>query len=308
LDEKIDEKNLKVDIVAYDYIGYGICKGKSSEAKCYRSINAVYQDLLKNGVKSQNIVLYGRSLGSGPTVHMAKLLATGKKKIAGVILQSPLSSAVRVVSPTLAVLPIDIFENIKKIDKFRYPLYIVHGTQDEVVPYWHGEDLEKKAKNLWKFKSLEGAGHNNIESDFSEEHIKILQEYFEYLASQPYQENDEDQNYTVFDAIIKEEEELESHRSKSCSDYDRSVKEAEIIAIRSSGERSHSFSYFERERAFIKYPNEKKDLLQVTDSMEILKVTNTKMEVLEVQETKVEILEITGSLELLQVTNNLNTK
>jgi hypothetical protein len=45
-------------------------------------------------------------------------------------------------------------------------VFIVHGTQDEVVPFWHGEDLFMSLPQQWRAKPfwVEGAGHNNIEA------------------------------------------------------------------------------------------------------------------------------------------------
>lgn len=42
----------------------------------------------------------------------------------------------------------------------------MHGTQDEVVPFWHGEDLFMSLNQQWRAKPfwVEGAGHNNIEA------------------------------------------------------------------------------------------------------------------------------------------------
>jgi dipeptidyl aminopeptidase/acylaminoacyl peptidase len=46
------------------------------------------------------------------------------------------------------------------------PVFIVHGTQDEVVPFWHGEQLFMALKQEWRAKPfwVDGAGHNNIEA------------------------------------------------------------------------------------------------------------------------------------------------
>jgi len=181
---KLLKNKLQANVVSYDYVGYGTCKGRPSEDKCYKSILTVYNYLLKNGVKSEKIVLFGRSLGSGPAVHLAFLLSKMKTKIAGVILQSPLESAIRVVSTRLATLPVDMFENIKKIDKIRCPILIMHGTMDEVVPYVHGQHLEAKVspKYLWRFYSINGAGHNNIESeDYCKDYIRTLQDFCIFL-------------------------------------------------------------------------------------------------------------------------------
>jgi len=177
---------LKADIVVYDYIGYGLAKGRASEDKCYKSLKAIYTYLtVDKQIDSKNIILYGRSLGSGPTVHFASNLSN---PIAGVILQSPISSAIRVVSTKLAAIPaLDMFENIKKIHKIQCPIFIIHGDSDEVVPYWHGQELSTKVQpsNLWKFLTLPGAGHNNIESEeYSDTLLKNLQSFLKHLENQ----------------------------------------------------------------------------------------------------------------------------
>jgi fermentation-respiration switch protein FrsA (DUF1100 family) len=48
----------------------------------------------------------------------------------------------------------------------RCPVFIIHGTQDEVVPFWHGQDLFLALEQSWRAKPfwVEGAGHNNIEA------------------------------------------------------------------------------------------------------------------------------------------------
>ena len=42
----------------------------------------------------------------------------------------------------------------------------MHGTQDEVVPFWHGENLFAALPQEWRAKPfwVDGAGHNNIEA------------------------------------------------------------------------------------------------------------------------------------------------
>lgn len=42
----------------------------------------------------------------------------------------------------------------------------MHGTQDEVVPFWHGEKLFEALPQEWRAKPfwVEAAGHNNIEA------------------------------------------------------------------------------------------------------------------------------------------------
>lgn len=171
----------KVNMLIFDYIGYGLNKGVPSEKGCTVAIRAMYDYLLSQGVPSEKIILYGRSIGSGPTVDLAYCLANENLKIGGVILQSPIKSAVRVVSNSLHYVPcLDIFDNYYKIVYVNVPIIIFHGTNDKVVPYSHGKDLSKKLTSYEKkieFITIEGAGHNNIECSYFnilEHHIKTF--------------------------------------------------------------------------------------------------------------------------------------
>ena len=60
----------------------------------------------------------------------------------------------------------DRFPNIDYAPAIQCPVFIVHGTQDEVVPFWHGEELFLALPQEWRAKPfwVEGAGHNNIEA------------------------------------------------------------------------------------------------------------------------------------------------
>eukprot|EP00906_Rhabdomonas_costata_P005117 RCo007673 len=69
---KIMSRALRVDVLCYEYRGYGLYPGKSSERQCYRDIQTAYDYLVRQvGVPWTQVVLFGCSLGSGPTVHLA---------------------------------------------------------------------------------------------------------------------------------------------------------------------------------------------------------------------------------------------
>jgi pimeloyl-ACP methyl ester carboxylesterase len=88
---------LRVNIMAYDYTGYGKSSGVPNEESCYADIEAAFQYLLEvRRVQPEQIVLYGRSLGSGPSCYLASKSARDGQSVGGVILQSPLLSAYRV--------------------------------------------------------------------------------------------------------------------------------------------------------------------------------------------------------------------
>lgn len=158
---------LRVNIMAYDYTGYGKSQGVPNEHSCYANIEAAYLYLITvRKLQPEQIVLYGRSLGSGPSCYLAAKTAQEGRSVAGVILQSPLLSAYRVAFNFRFTCFGDKFPNIDYAPYIRCPVFIVHGTQDEVVPFWHGQELFLSLQQVWRSKPfwVEGAGHNNIEA------------------------------------------------------------------------------------------------------------------------------------------------
>jgi abhydrolase domain-containing protein 17 len=117
-------------------------------------------------IPPEQIVLYGRSLGSGPSCYLAAKTAREGRSVGGVILQSPLLSAYRVAFDFRFTMLGDRFPNISYAPQIRCPVFIIHGTQDEVVPFWHGQELFLSLPQPWRAKPfwVEGAGHNNIEA------------------------------------------------------------------------------------------------------------------------------------------------
>ena len=80
---------------AYDYVGYSTSQLEGdapSEAGCLRAITAAWEYLTRDlGVSPGDIVLYGRSIGSGPTCDLASRPGC-RDAIAGVVLQCPILS------------------------------------------------------------------------------------------------------------------------------------------------------------------------------------------------------------------------
>mmetsp|Transcript_20163 Transcript_20163/g.28962 ORF Transcript_20163/g.28962 Transcript_20163/m.28962 type:complete len:275 (+) Transcript_20163:63-887(+) len=160
-------REIQVNVLAYDYEGYGKAPGVPSEKSCYENIEAAYSHLTeKLLIPPENIVLYGRSLGSGPSTYLAHKLSCQGVYLGGLVLQSPVLSIYRVAFNFRFTLPGDMFPNVDRISSVCCPIYVIHGTRDEVVPFWNGEDLflaspvHCRAKPFW----VDGAGHNNIET------------------------------------------------------------------------------------------------------------------------------------------------
>jgi hypothetical protein len=124
-------KLLKVNVMGYDYTGYGASAGDMpSVGQTLSDITAVYEHLVSGmGMPPSSIILYGQSVGSGPTAYLGSL----EKDLGGVVLHSPLLSGVRVLSPGLKWWPsfADVYPNHLMVPKIHAPTFIMHVSVRE---------------------------------------------------------------------------------------------------------------------------------------------------------------------------------
>ena len=169
-------RTLGFSVFAYDYRGYGTSQGKPSEQNALQDIEAAYAYLTNHlKILPETIVLYGRSLGGGPSVHLAS-----RHPVAGVILESTFTSTFRVVTQ-IPILPWDRFNNLAKIDSVHGAVLFIHGTDDRVVPFHHSQVLYQRAKQPKHFVSIQGAGHNNLLEIAWEQYDKALNTFTHML-------------------------------------------------------------------------------------------------------------------------------
>ncbi|KAE8716242.1 hypothetical protein F3Y22_tig00110154pilonHSYRG00029 [Hibiscus syriacus] len=152
--------NLRVNLMGYDYSGYGASTGKPSELNTYADIEAVYHCLqTEYGVSQEDLILYGQSVGSGPTLHLAAKLP----RLRGVVLHSGILSGLRVLCHVKFSFCFDIYQNNNKIQKVKCPVLVIHGTDDDVVNWLHGNGLWKMAREPYEPLWIKGGGHCNLE-------------------------------------------------------------------------------------------------------------------------------------------------
>ena len=93
---------LHVNVVMYDYSGYGASGGVPEEKSTYADLDAVYHYVLHESglvTDASRIVLYGQSVGSGPCCY----LAAKHDQVGGLILHSAFTSGMRVLTPSRCV-------------------------------------------------------------------------------------------------------------------------------------------------------------------------------------------------------------
>jgi len=152
--EKLERRGFSV--LAIDYRGYGLSAGTATEQSCYDDAQLLYDTAINMGYTSENIIIWGRSVGSGPAVDLAL-----HKDAHALVLDSPFSSAFRVMTK-IPIVPFDRFNNLSKIDKIDEPLFIIHGDSDRVISSWHSEHLFRKHAGKKERYLVPNAGHNDL--------------------------------------------------------------------------------------------------------------------------------------------------
>ena len=169
---------INANVVMYEYTGYGANANnfRCSEEYCYNDIDTVYSYMLNVlKVTPDRIVVFGKSLGTGPSVYLAS-----KQRVAGLILMSAFLSIYRVVLNFRWTMPGDMFPNIDRIKSVECPVCIIHSIKDEVIPFYHAKELYKNVKNKFNPLYIDGTSHNTIDK-ISDDAYKHMQKFFKFL-------------------------------------------------------------------------------------------------------------------------------
>ena len=126
---------LMVHVIGIEYPGYGIYPGEASSEQILEDIDNVYNYITNNlNWKGRDIILFGRSIGSGPATWIS-----GNKNPGALLLMSPYTSLRSVVrsltGSVISYLVAERFRNIDFMPKITCPTFIVHGQEDTLIPF-----------------------------------------------------------------------------------------------------------------------------------------------------------------------------
>lgn len=159
-------RGLGFDVFMPDYRGFGKSEGQyHSEKKLYADVQKAY-DFLREHYDESKIIIAGYSLGSG----MATWLAAHNKP-AKVILVAPYVSMVYMKDKLFPFVPDFVLSYQLRSDEYlkevNAPVILVHGTEDELIPYGSSEILHQMYPDKSQLLPVSGAGHRRV--IFSEE-------------------------------------------------------------------------------------------------------------------------------------------
>ena len=147
-----------------DYRGYGKSEGKiEHEEDLIRDAEAALRWLVQHKkIPESRIILYGESIGSAPAVRLG-----GERSFAALILEAPFTSVYDLARTHYPFVPEMLlkdfeFSNISRIEELKCPLFILHGTADEICPYAMAGELFEKAPEPKSFFSIPNGTHNDL--------------------------------------------------------------------------------------------------------------------------------------------------
>ena len=161
----------KYGVMAYDYAGYGGSEGQPGELQGCRDIEAAFRYLTETEkIDPRRIVIFGFSVGSGPSCHLAS-----KHPENPLILAAPFASAIQVLLPFS--LPGDRYPNARILSRVTVPVLIFHGTADSIIPDRNGRKIFVSAIGRKKFVSVPGADHNDLFDHLKEDFWNELERF-----------------------------------------------------------------------------------------------------------------------------------
>lgn len=159
----------KMNVLAVEYPGYGLLHGLAvSEAALKEVALTAFRFILDElKVAYEQIILFGRSVGSGPSVYLASRFPVG-----GLILVAAFSSvreaAKSLVGGLIAGVLVERFPNLSLIGNVSCPTLFIHGEKDSLVPPSHSVALFKQCRARKLLITPPGMEHNtNLFTDAS---------------------------------------------------------------------------------------------------------------------------------------------
>ena len=148
---------LDLNVLIFDYRGYGRSTGRPSEEGTYRDARAAYAHARSIG---HPVVIFGRSLGGAIAIDLASRVDDA----AALIVESSFTSTVAVGKDIYPFLPVTwivtiLYDSISKIPAVRCPVLVIHSPDDDIIPYHHGRELFEAAPETKHFLEISG-DHN----------------------------------------------------------------------------------------------------------------------------------------------------
>ena len=170
--------SLGVNVLIFDYAGFGYSKGNASETQTYFDVEAAWRYLVdEKSTDPAEIVVFGRSLGGAVATWLA-----AKENPGGLILESTFTSIIAMGVKLYPMFPVSLLARVRYdsseiIGEVKSSKLIIHSRDDDTIPFQHGVTLYNNAKGRKRFVEIEGP-HNSGFLDSGMDYITALDSFF----------------------------------------------------------------------------------------------------------------------------------
>ncbi len=176
------------NFIVSDYRGYGLSNGEPTKDNLHLDADLIFvyvESFLKENNYVGKLLIMGRSLGSASA---CEIISKHSKNIDGCIIESGFATE-KPILDMFNINPIEInfnendgFENLRKLQTYSKPLFIIHAEQDHIIPFSEAEIMKKESqaskKELWK---IPNANHNDIIMHTKENYFIRIKDFINSL-------------------------------------------------------------------------------------------------------------------------------
>jgi pimeloyl-ACP methyl ester carboxylesterase len=176
-------RRLGLNVLAPDYVGYGMSSGRPSERGCYETADACYDYLIaRKDIDESKVVAGGWSLGGAVAIDLA-----ARRPIARLAIFSSFTSMRDMARRSFPFLPVSLllrhrFESDRKLPEVRCPILIGHGQADTLVPAGMSDRLASVARTEVTRLNIEGADHNDFFATGGSNIFEALEQFLDPLS------------------------------------------------------------------------------------------------------------------------------
>ena len=166
--------DLGLNVLIFDYRGYGQSTGKPTEQGTYLDAMAAWDYLTgEKGFPTNRVIVFGRSLGGSVASWLAEQVSPS-----ALVIESAFTSAPDMAGKVFPYLPGRLlcrfkYDALSHVKKIHCPILIAHSRDDEMVPIQNGRRLFAAANEPKVFVEMRGE-HNSGGLDVDPDYQAIL--------------------------------------------------------------------------------------------------------------------------------------
>jgi len=150
-------------VLLFDFRGYGRSTGRSDEKSLTEDAMAAYDWLRRQGVRADQIIVIGQSLGDAPAAQLS-----ASRAVRALVLVSPFTNLPEAISdrltwPALRLLPwpVNRFEVRRSVENLSVPVLLIASHSDGLVPFKNSQEVALSARDL-HWLVIDGQRHDGL--------------------------------------------------------------------------------------------------------------------------------------------------